>query len=96
MSFEGAHQGIDSLRLHERTARLEGEYHGTTNDIIRLQTAVDQLRSEIHTLTIEIRRSHIGATWAAIFAGAFAGSVSGFGSAIGFAMWMVAKEVIKL
>lgn len=87
---------IAALRLAERTARLEGAHEGSVNDTVRLEHAVDELRREIHALSIEIRRAHAGAAWAAIFAGAFAGSVSGFGSAIGFAMWLVAKGVVRL
>lgn len=87
---------MEALRIAERTARLEGAHEGTVNDTVRLEHAVDSLRAEIHALTIEIRRAHAGATWAAIFAGAFAGSVSGFGSALGFVMWLVAKGVVRL
>lgn len=85
---------MDSLRMHERTARLEGEFHGTTNDIIRLQTAVDQLRGEIHTLALEIRRSHASATWVSMFAGAFAGSVSGSVAAVATVLWLSAKGLV--
>lgn len=87
---------MDALRLAERTARLEGAHEGTVNDTVRLEHAVDDLRREIHALTVEIRRAHAGATWAAIFAGAFAGSVSGFGSSIAFLMWLMAKGLVRL
>lgn len=90
------HATMDALRLAERTARMEGAHEGTVNDIVRLEHAVDDLRREIHSLTIEIRRAQSGATWAALFAGAFAGSVSGFLASAGFAMWLVARGLVDL
>lgn len=91
-----AHDSMSALRLAERAAKLEGAHEGTVNDIVRLEHAVDDLRREIHGLTVEIRRSHTGATWAAIFAGAFAGSVSGFGTSVAAVIWLVSRGVLHL
>lgn len=89
-----AHATMDALKLSERIARQEGAHEGEVNDIVRLEHAVDDLRREIHQLTIEIQRGHSAGTWVSIFAGAFAGSVSGLMSAVAAIMWLMAKGML--
>lgn len=89
-----ARDTMEALKLSERISRQEGAHQGAVNDIVRLEHAVDELRREIHGLTIEIRRGHSASTWVSIFAGAFAGSVSGLMSAVAAIMWLMAKGML--